>query len=201
MIATITRMTTSVPRPIYMSTCPSGSETVGRHSSYVRQPPPGPVLVRGFALFFLSVGTTNPPTHSSKTGESANYFRCTASLALSITSSTLSSALSITSSTLSFAWSTLSLASPSATVGLAFGLEVLVAGEASDGLFGPALRLISLSSHRAPPSLRATPGSTGSTLLLCPDLSALARGESHVVEPDGQSRLASHGPYWAHGST
>src|ERR1035438_766786 len=61
MIATITRMTTSVPRPIYMSTCLSGSATVGRHSSYVRQPPPGPVLVRGFLLFFLSVGSTNPP--------------------------------------------------------------------------------------------------------------------------------------------
>jgi hypothetical protein len=43
--------------------------------------------------------------------------------------------------------------------------------------------LISLSSHRAPPSLRVTPGSAVSTLLLCPDVSALARGESHMASP------------------
>jgi hypothetical protein len=38
----------------------------------------------------------------------------------------------------------------SATVALAFGFEVFVTGEASDGLFDFALDLIRLSSHRAP---------------------------------------------------
>src|ERR1019366_8022388 len=42
----------------------------------------------------------------------------------------------------------------SATIGLACGFEVLVAREASDSLFGSALRLIRLCTHRAPLLLR-----------------------------------------------
>ena len=65
---------------------------------------------------FLSDPSLVPPCRcrspSRRPGASAHYFRCSASLTLSTTSSALSSALSITSSTLSFAWSSFSLASP-----------------------------------------------------------------------------------------
>ena len=156
---------------------------MGRHSSYVRQPHLGPVPLRGLALFFLSVGSTNPLPILRRQGSQP----------------TTSDALR--------PWPCRSPLRPCprpcrsplrpcpprgqpslwprrrTTIGLAFGLEVLIAGEASDGLFGPTLRLISLSSHRAPPSLRATPGSAVSTLLLCPHVSALTGGESHVASP------------------
>ncbi len=40
----------------------------------------------------------------------------------------------------------------SETIGLAFGFHVFVVGEASDGLFDPALHLVSLAAHRESPS-------------------------------------------------
>src|ERR1039457_292949 len=45
----------------------------------------------------------------------------------------------------------------SAPIGLAFGFEVLVAGQDSSGLLGVALQLIRLSTHRAPPLSSCTP--------------------------------------------
>src|ERR1035437_7127385 len=51
----------------------------------------------------------------------------------------------------------------SATIGLAFGFEVFVPGEASDGLFGVALYLLCLFAHRVPPS-SAAPRSAANAL-------------------------------------
>jgi len=62
----------------------------------------------------------------------------------------------------------------SAPIGLAFGFEVLVAGQDSSGLLGVALQLIRLGAHRAPPFSSCTPNPG-------PGVSGLARGHSPLA--------------------
>ena len=128
--------------------------------------------------------TTSVPT--PMVTANLHYFRCSASFALSISSSALSSTLSTNLFNLVPRVADLLLGFTCMTIGLAFGFEILVAGEASDGLFDLTLHLISLSSHGVPPSLEATTGSAMSILPVCADVSGLARDESHLVEPEGR---------------
>jgi hypothetical protein len=57
------------------------------------------------------------------------YFGCSASLALSIASSTMSLVLSITLAALSFAWSIFPFGLTETPICFTFGFQVLVAGE------------------------------------------------------------------------
>src|ERR1022692_4984811 len=59
----------------------------------------------------------------------------------------------------------------SAPTGLAFGFEVLVAGQDSSGLLGTSLQLIRLGTHHAPPFSSYTPNPG-------PGVCGLARGHS-----------------------